>query len=154
MSGVYTPGMPAFSGAFTGTEAIPCDTGKTQGIQPESCYLSPTQLGNVGVGVAVSNTDGATVTVDWSTGSLQKITMAGNRTFVFNNPSPGQHVFLEVTQDGTGSRTATWPASVKWPAATAPTLTTTAGHTDVLEFIYDSTRSEWLGKTYGLNYTL
>ena len=31
-----------------------------------------------------------------------------------------------VKQDGTGSRTAAWGTNWKWPAGTAPTLTTTA----------------------------
>ena len=34
------------------------------------------------------------------------------------------NIILILVQDGTGSRTATWPATVKWPSGTAPTLST------------------------------
>jgi hypothetical protein len=52
-----------------------------------------------------------------------------------------------VKQDATGSRTLSYTAQVanlgsgtwKWPAGTTPTLTTTAGKTDVLTFIFDGT---------------
>ena len=43
-------------------------------------------------------------------------------------------------QDSVGSRTATFPASVKWAGGTAPTLTTTATTgTDILTLFYDGT---------------
>jgi len=46
---------------------------------------------------------------------------------------------FKVIQDGTGSRTVTWPNTVKWPAATAVVLTTTASATDMVAFYYDGT---------------
>lgn len=47
---------------------------------------------------------------------------------------------IKIVQDGTGSRTITWPASVKWASASAPTLTTTATTgTDVIKFYFDGT---------------
>jgi hypothetical protein len=67
------------------------------------------------------------------------------------SPAAGTEYFVYLTQDGTGSRTVTWPGTVKWPAATAPTLTTTAGKTDVFAFLYDG--SNYFGRTVGLNYT-
>ena len=44
-----------------------------------------------------------------------------------------------LIQDGTGSRLATWPGTVKWPAGTAPTLTTTAAGSDICSFYWDGT---------------
>ena len=41
---------------------------------------------------------------------------------------------LKVTQDGTGSRTITWPSTVDWASATAPTLSTGAADVDVFVF--------------------
>ena len=55
-----------------------------------------------------------------------------------------------MVQDGTGSRTATWPASVKWPSGTAPTLTTTASSVDIVSFYYDGTN--YYGQA-GLNFS-
>lgn len=50
-----------------------------------------------------------------SNGHVHKFTLTGNETLTFSNPpaSGNQMTFeVEVLQDGTGSRTLTWPASV------------------------------------------
>lgn len=76
-------------------------------------------------------------TVDLSTANVFNISMTGNCTFTFSNPpASGTSVsfMLILKQDATGSRTATWPASVKFPNASTPTLTTTANKVDVLNF--------------------
>lgn len=78
--------------------------------------------------------DGATITIDQYRGDDFKVTLGGNRTLALTNPTVGQSVLLRVIQDGTGSRTLSYPASVKWPSGTAPTLTTTAGSSDWLGF--------------------
>jgi hypothetical protein len=80
-------------------------------------------------------TDGATVTVDFSAGNQGKVTIAGNRAIAFSNAVEGQSYKLRIQQDGTGSRTVTWPSSgvtINWPGGSAPTLATTAGHADVI----------------------
>ena len=98
--------------------------------------------------------DGATQTIDCSSGSYAIWTLTATRTVsTFINPVPGQVFYLEVRQDATGSRTLTWPSNVNWPSATAPTLTTTASKRDKLGFIYNPTSATWDGWTVGLNYT-
>ena len=79
-------------------------------------------------------TDGATITIDQYRGDDFKVTLGGNRTLALTNPTLDQSVLLRVIQDGTGSRTLSYPASVKWPGGTAPTLTTTANASDWLGF--------------------
>lgn len=152
--GYWTNGMSDFSGAFTGLERIPVDTNSAGGVVPQEAALSPVLIGNMGKGARVTKTFAATTTIDLSAGSIQAVTLTAGVTFVFSNPSPGQTLLLEITQGGSGSYTATWPATVEWPASTAPTLTTTAGRTDVIEFTYDATAGVYFGRTYGLNYTL
>lgn len=76
--------------------------------------------------------------VDLSTANIFNISMTGNCTFTFTNPpvsGVSYSFMLILTQDATGSRTASWPASVKWPNGSTPTLTTTANKTDILNFI-------------------
>ena len=102
---------------------------------------------------------GATETVDLDDGSIHTVTLDANCTFTFTAAGEdladdGYQFFLYCTQDATGSRLVTWPASVKWPAATAPTLTTTAAKTDVFRFITADGGTTWVGSTVGLNYTL
>jgi hypothetical protein len=55
------------------------------------------------------------------------------------------------TGDGT-ARTITWPAAVKWPNATAPTMTSTNGKKDVLSFLSPDNGTTWLGFVGGQNF--
>src|SRR3954462_11296620 len=81
-------------------------------------------------------TDAATIAVDWNNSVNQSVTVAGNRTFTFSNPTAGAIYSVAITQDAVGSRTITWPSTVKWAGGSAPTLTTTASRTDVVYFMY------------------
>tara|TARA_B100000470_G_scaffold165944_1_gene130566 strand:+ start:170 stop:745 length:576 start_codon:yes stop_codon:yes gene_type:complete len=68
------------------------------------------------------------VTLAETNGNVQTWTMTGNCTFTMPSGSglqAGSSMTLILTQDGTGSRTGTF-TGVKWAAATAVTLTTTA----------------------------
>jgi hypothetical protein len=58
---------------------------------------------------------------------------------------------LVFTADGT-PRTVSWPASVKWAGATAPTLTSANGKKDVFTFITYDGGTSWLGFIAGLNF--
>lgn len=92
-----------------------------------------------------SNSGSGSVTLDFhstfSASLLRTFTLTGaSTTFTFSNPpKAGTIVVISVVQDGTGSRTLTWPASVKWSATNGgtPTLTTTASKRDVFTFVYD-----------------
>lgn len=84
-------------------------------------------------------TDGATINWDASSGEFATVTLGGNRTMAApTNLKAGTYILM-VTQDGTGSRTITWNSVFKWPAGVAPTLTTTAGATDVFSFVCNGT---------------
>ena len=84
-----------------------------------------------------SLTDGTTIDWNGSTnGQVVAVTLGGNRTM--NAPTnivQYAMYMLRVTQDGTGSRTLAFNAAFKFGTAGAPTLTTTAGKTDILGFI-------------------
>jgi hypothetical protein len=97
-------------------------------------------------------TDGATIAVDWNNGNTQSVTLGGNRTFTFANPQVGARYTLLIKQDGTGSRTATWPATARWPGGVAPTLTTTASKTDWIGFVYNGVDSKYDGVAISQNY--
>jgi len=98
---------------------------------------------------ATANTSTA-YTIDLANGSLQILTLTGNCTFTFPTATAGKGFTLLLLQDATGSRTATWPASVKWPAGTAPTITATASKGDKFVFVGDGTY--WWGSNAGQNY--
>ena len=67
-------------------------------------------------------------------------TLSENVTYTFSNPASNGKVTaftLKVTQDSS-ARVITWPSSVDWAAATAPTLSTDSGAVDVFVFVtYD-----------------
>lgn len=75
-----------------------------------------------------------TYIVNWAQANLQTITLSGNTTLVFSGAMNGSRLQLLINQDSVGSRTITWPSSVKWPAATSPTLTTTQSGVDITAF--------------------
>lgn len=79
-----------------------------------------------------------TYNIDWSIGQ-KAVSLSGNTTFTFTSPGSTARLQVELTQDGVGSRTVTWPATVKWPGGVAPTLTTTPSGVDIIAFWYNGT---------------
>lgn len=87
----------------------------------------------------VTLTDGATITPDFGAGINFVVTLGGNRTLANpTNAKAGQSGVIIVKQDGTGSRTLSWGTNFKWPAATAPTLSTTASRVDKVYYFCES----------------
>jgi len=102
-------------------------------------------------GVVTANTSTA-YTINIANGTVQILTLTGNCTYTFPTPVAGKSFTLLQKQDGTGSRTVTWPATVKWPGGTAPTITATASKLD--KFIFTSDGTNWYGSNAGQNYTV
>jgi hypothetical protein len=86
---------------------------------------------------AVTSSSNAT-TVNCRDGNVFTHVLTENTTFTFSNPPASGRAFaftLKLVQDASASGyTVTWPASVDWPSATAPTLTATASAVDVFVF--------------------
>ena len=97
---------------------------------------------------AVTSTTNAT-TVNCEAGNAFSHTLTENTTFTFSNPPATGTAYsfsLEIIQDGSASGfTVTWPTSVDWPAATAPTLTATASAVDVFVFYTRDGGTNWQG---------
>jgi len=90
------------------------------------------------------------ISLNLTNGTVQIITLTGNATITMPTATAGKSFVLLLKQDATGSRTVTW-STVKWPAATAPTITSTASKQDIFSFFADGTN--WYGVTVGQNYT-
>ena len=101
---------------------------------------------------AVTSSSNAT-TVDCEDGSTFSHTLTENTTFTFSNaPASGTPYIMsiEIIQDASASGyTVTWPSSVDFPAATAPTLTATADAIDVFVFTTRDGGTTWYGFTAG-----
>jgi len=100
----------------------------------------------------------ASQSIDITLGNVHTCTLAvATTTFTFDNPAvtgKGCSFTLIATQDATGTRCITWPASVDWSAATAPTLTTTANRTDIFTFVTYNGGTNWMGFTAGQDFDL
>lgn len=86
-----------------------------------------------------AETYGVTITIDWSAvskGKVRDITLtASTATIAFSGDVDDQWLIVNIIQDGTGSRTlVAWPAGIKWPGNTAPTLSTAANAIDTFIF--------------------
>ena len=94
-----------------------------------------------------------TTTVDLSTGTNFSSTLSANTQFAFTSPASNGSVSaftLKIVQDASASGyTVTWPTSVNWPSATAPTLTATASAVDYFVFITHDGGTNWYGFTAG-----
>lgn len=90
--------------------------------------------------------DAATIAVDASLGNDFRVTLGGNRIMGNpSNPADGQKIAFQITQGGGGSSAITWGGSYEFSTGLPePTLSTTAGDTDVLGFIYNAAMDRWL----------
>jgi hypothetical protein len=103
----------------------------------ESAAVAPT---------VVHLTDAATIAVDASLGNDFRVTMAGNRTMdTPANPENGQQIIFQVTQGSGGPFTLTWDSGYEFSTdLQQPALSSGAGQTDLLGFIYNGSKGTWL----------
>lgn len=89
---------------------------------------------------ATAITAASTTTIDLSSGNVLTVNLGANiSTLTITNAVVGTYL-IKFVQDGTGSRTVTFPTTNwKWSSATVPTITTTAGKTDIVTLIFDGT---------------
>lgn len=89
--------------------------------QPNTIY----NAGNSGTGI----------TIDWSNGPVQKVTLTDNATLTFSNVFTGGTFTLVLIQDGTGGRTVSLTG---WDFGdNAPTYNTGANKKNVVSGLYD-----------------
>ena len=166
LGGVTTAELSILDGATVTTAEINYVSGVTSAIQTQlDAKMSPTYTGDVDITgefiadsynetySAVTSTSNAT-TVNCETGNSFSHTLTENTTFTFSNPPASGTAYsfsIEIIQDaGASGFTVTWPASVDWPAATAPTLTATASAKDIFVFTTRDGGTNWYGFTAGL----
>ena len=87
-------------------------------------------------------TSAATITIDMADSNHFSVTLAHNATFANpSNDTAGQTGSIFITQDGSGSRTASWGTDWEFAGGTAPTLTTTAAAVDRIDYVVRSATS-------------
>jgi hypothetical protein len=114
---------------------------------PASAAARATTVGPGAMSPAVVNlTDAATIAVDASLGNDFRVIIAGNRTMgTPSNPADGEQIIFQITQ-GTGAPfTITWGGGYEFSTGLPqPRLSTGAGQTDLLGFVYNATSGTWL----------
>ncbi len=85
--------------------------------------------------------------IDRDDGETHDLTLTGNATFTISGAFTGDvtDLRLMLRQDGTGSRTVTWPGSVTWIGGSAPTLQTGANAFDVIGLFTVDDGTTWIG---------
>ena len=90
-------------------------------------------------GEVTALTSAATITIDMADSNNFSVTLAHNATFANpSNDTAGQSGSIFITQDGTGSRTASWGTDWEFAGGIAPTLTTTAAASDRIDYVIKS----------------
>lgn len=129
--------------------AITDETGSGSLVFGTSPTLGTPTVNGYTEGVVTANTSTA-YTISIASAGVQILTLTGNCTYTFPTATAGKSFMLLQLQDATGSRTVTWPSSVKWPASTAPTITSTASKGD--KFVFTADGTYWWGSVAGQNY--
>lgn len=93
--------------------------------------------------------------IDIADGNVVDLTLDDSPTLTFTGSTSGFACAftLILRQDGTGSRTVTWPASVVWAGGTAPTLSTAASAIDIIVFLTVDNGTTWFGMVSGQDFS-
>ena len=165
LGGVTTAELSILDGATVTTAELNYVDGVTSAIQTQiDAKMGATYTGDVDITgelivdsynetyAAVTSSSNAT-TVNCENANAFSHTLTENTTFTFSNPPASGTSFtfsIEIIQDASASGfTVTWPTSVDWPAATAPTLTATASAKDIFVFTTRDGGTNWYGFTAG-----
>ena len=128
--------LPLAGGTLTGTVSGTDFYVSAVAIGVDALLGKQLHIGTAAVADIVSLTDGATIAVDFNTGQNFAVQLGGNRTL--GNPTncvAGQTGSILIIQDGNGGRTLSYGANWKFPAGTAPTLSTAISAIDRVDYI-------------------
>lgn len=95
--------------------------------------------------VVVTANSTAAYAVDCALANVFVVTLTADCTFSFTNvpPNVAFSVTMKLIQDATGSRDATWPATVKAPSGVLPVLTTTPNKGDYVSLTTYNGGASW-----------
>ena len=144
---------PAHSAAATYTVKLPDTLGLTQAsglVTSDANGVVSFDNGTIDESTTITSSSNA-ATLNLRDGNSFLHDLTENVTYTFSNPAASGKVSmfsLKVIQDSS-ARTITWPSSVDWAAATAPTLTATNNGVDVFVFFTIDGGTTYYGFTAG-----
>lgn len=103
--------------------------------------------------VVKQTVNSSTVTIDCEAANFHELLLQSNVSSLlfsnlFNSGKLGKIVLI-IYQDGSGSRTISWPGSINWASGTNPTLSTSANAVDVIVLTTDDAGISWDGLKFG-----
>jgi hypothetical protein len=123
------------------------DAGLTEELSCQDQVVSRPELKDYSETVTSPSSSSGTLVLDLENGNTFEVTLTENvSTLTISNPPATGHVgplTIILIQDGTGSRTVSWPASFKWAGGTAPTLSTGAADEDVITAFTTNAGTKW-----------
>ena len=144
---------PAHSASATYTVKLPNTLGLTQAsglVTSDANGVVSFDNGTIEESTTITSSSNA-ATLNLRDGNSFLHDLTENVTYTFSNPAASGKVSmfsLKVIQDSS-ARTITWPSSVDWAAATAPTLTATNNGVDVFVFFTIDGGTTYYGFTAG-----
>lgn len=99
--------------------------------------------------VYAANT-GTAITISLSNGTVQNLTANASTTITLPSSVAGKSFVILLTYSGTNTVAWSGGSLLKWPGNTTPTMTSTAGKTDIFTFYQDGNYT--YGQTFGLSY--
>jgi hypothetical protein len=84
-----------------------------------------------------------------------RVTLAGAVTFSFAGSTPDSEysISILIQQDGTGSRTVSWPGNVVWPADSPVALSVAANAVDLVSLQTFDSGATWYGVLIGNSFS-
>lgn len=82
---------------------------------------------------------GSSVSVDWSNGASQFVTLSNNATFSFSNAVAGNTYYLRIQQGGYGNKQAYLPSNIVWNSGSVPVISVNSWTIDVIGLYFDGT---------------
>tara|TARA_R100001440_G_scaffold18652_4_gene31589 strand:+ start:58 stop:1008 length:951 start_codon:yes stop_codon:yes gene_type:complete len=144
---------PAHSAAATYTVKLPDTLGLTQAsgiVTSDANGVVSFDNGTIDESTTITSSSNA-ATINLRDGNVFLHDLTENVTYTFSNPAASGRAsafVLKIIQDSS-ARTITWPGSVDWAAATAPTLTSTNNGVDIFVFLTIDGGTTYYGFTAG-----
>ena len=144
---------PAHSAAATYTVKLPDTLGLTQAsgvVTSDANGVVSFDNGTIDESTTITSSSNA-ATINLRDGNVFLHDLTENVTYTFSNPAASGRAsafVLKIIQDSS-ARTITWPGSVDWAAATAPTLTATNNGVDIFVFLTIDGGTTYYGFTAG-----
>ena len=144
---------PAHSASATYTVKLPDTLGLTQAsgiVTSDANGVVSFDNGTIDEVTTVTSSSNA-ATINLRDGNVFEHDLTENVTYTFSNPAASGRAsafVLKIIQDSS-ARTITWPGSVDWAAATAPTITATNNGVDVFVFLTIDGGTTYYGFTAG-----